>query len=74
MKQSTRVLTFLIIVEAGIAALWWWLIASLKTGDLRPSGSMAHTISTVSSTLGGVMGVIAGVLLVVWFFLRRSGK
>ncbi len=73
MSRSSRVLAVLVVVECGLALLWWWLLDGLRSGRLKASGgNIAEAVATVSSTLGGVMGVIAGVALVTAFVLRRK--
>lgn len=74
MKPSARVILLLVIVELGLAGLWWYLLDALRTGQLRPSGSMAEAVSTTSSMLGGAMGVVAGLFLVTALVLRRRGR
>lgn len=74
MKPSTRVLILFVIVEAGLAGLWWYLLQALRTGELRPAKSLAETVGTVSTMLGGAMGAIAGVMLVVIIVLRLRGR
>jgi len=74
MKRSTWVLILLVVFEICLAGLWLWLMAGLRSGDLTPSGDPAEAVATVSETLGMVMGVLGGVMLVVWFALRRKGN
>lgn len=73
MQRSTRILILLVIFELCLAGLWLWLMAGLRAGDLRPAGDPAETVAVVSQTLGAVMGVLAGVMLTIWFVLRRKG-
>lgn len=72
MKKSTRILALLIAFEACLGLLWWWLMAGLRSGEFTPSGDAADTAATLSSTIGGAMGVLAGVMLAIWFVLRRG--
>jgi len=74
MKRSTRLGIVLVVIEAGLAALWMWLLSGLRSGDLKPSGTAAEAAATVSSTIGGVMGALGGVLLVAIVVLRRKGN
>lgn len=72
MSRSFRVLALLVVVECGLAVLWWWLLDGLRSGRLNATGgNVAEAVATISSTLGGVMGVIAGVMLVTAFVVRR---
>lgn len=74
MKPSTRVLILFIVVEAGLAGLWWYLLQALRTGELRPARSLTEAVGTVSTTLGSAMGVIAGVMLVAIIVLHLRGR
>ncbi len=61
------------MVECGLAVLWWWLLDGLRSGRLQATGgNVAEAVATVSSTLGGAMGAIAGVMLVAAFVVRRK--
>ncbi len=72
MSRSFRVLTVLVVVECGLAILWWWLLDGLRSGRLNATGgNVAEATATISSTLGGAMGVIAGMMLVTAFVVRR---
>lgn len=73
MKRSTRILILLVVFEICLAALWLWLMAGLRSGDLHAAGDPAETVAVVSQTLGAAMGVLGGVMLTIWFVLRRKG-
>ena len=73
MSRSSRVLAVLVVVECGLAVLWWWLLDGLRSGRLTANGgNVAEAAATMSSNLGGAMGVIAGVMLVTAFVVRRK--
>lgn len=72
MRKSTRILLLLAIVQLGLAGLWWWLLAGLKSGDLQAAGDPAETVATVSSTIGGIMGALVAIFLLVWWATRRK--
>lgn len=74
MKRSNRILLVLAVIEFGLAGLWLWLVGSLKSGELQASVDPAEAVATISSTLGGAMGVFAGVCLAIWWVLRRKGE
>jgi len=63
-----------IFFELCLAGLWAYLILQLKTGGLHASTTPEDAISTISSTLGGVMGLLGGVLIVVYFVLRKKER
>ncbi|MCZ8163885.1 MAG: hypothetical protein O9315_17920 [Beijerinckiaceae bacterium] len=74
MKPSLRVMILLIVIELGLAGLWWYLLDALRTGELRPARSLAETVDTISVILGSAMGLVGGLLLVIWFVLRRRNR
>lgn len=73
MKRSTRLVAALGLAEFGLAGIWYWLIASLNSGQLTAATNPIETITTVSSTIGGVMGLLAGLCGVAWLTMRRRG-
>jgi hypothetical protein len=72
MNPSKRVLIVGIVIELLLFGLGAYLILQLKTGGLRASTTTEDAISTITSTLGGVMGALAGVLILVYFVLRKK--
>jgi hypothetical protein len=74
MKPSNRILIAGIIIELGLGALGAFLLFQLRTGGLKSSTSSADTISTITSVLGGAMGLLGGLLLVVYIILRKRGS
>lgn len=74
MAPSRRILLLGIIIEAGLAGLAWFLFTQLRTGAMQPSGTVEEAVSTILQTLGSVMGALAGVLIAVWFVLRRRER
>jgi cytosine/uracil/thiamine/allantoin permease len=71
MNPSKRVLIVGIVIELGLAALGAYLLFQLKTGGLHAATTPEEAASTITSTLGGVMGALAGVLIVLYFVLRK---
>ena len=74
MNPSKRVLIVGIFFELCLAALWAYLLFQLKTGGLHASTTTEEAVSAISSTLGGVMGALGGVLIVVYFVLRKKER
>ena len=74
MNPSKRVLILGIFFELCLAALWAYLLFQLKTGGLHASTTTEDAIGTISSTLGGVMGLLGGVLIFVYFVLRKKER
>ncbi len=74
MAPSKRILVLGIIVELGLAALAWFLISQLQSGAMQPSGTVEEASATILQVLGTVMGALGGVLIVVYFVLRRKER
>lgn len=71
MTPSTRLLIALLLVELGLAGLWYWLVAGIMSGDFRTAVPAGQAITTISSTIGGAMGLFAVLALVVWVVRGR---
>lgn len=74
MKPSNRILFIGVTIELLLAGIAYFLLTQLATGGLKPSTTVAEAASTVTSTLGGVMGAIGGVVLVAFVVLKRRGS
>lgn len=74
MAPSKRILILGLIIEAGLAGLAYYLVNQLRTGAMQPNGTLEEAVGTILQTMGQVMGALAGVLIVVWFVLRRKER
>lgn len=74
MKKSTRALVGLLIIEALLFAGAVWMVVQVQTGAWQATVSKAEAISTITSGVGGIMGVVAVVLLLAFAFHRRNGN
>lgn len=74
MAPSKRILILGVIIELALAALGWFLISQLQSGSMQPSGTVEEASATILETIGQVMGGLGGVLLVVYFVLRRKER
>jgi hypothetical protein len=72
MKKSIRVLLAGMAIELLILLGGAFMIFQLERGALTPAGSMEETVSTITTTLGGAMGVIGGLVLVLFIVARRA--
>ena len=72
MNPSKRIVIVGIVIELCLAAFWAYLLFRLKTGGLHAATTPEEAASTISSTLGGVMGALGGVLVVVYVLLRKK--
>ena len=73
MKRSSRVLLAGVVIELLLAGIAIWLVSGISDGTMSTTVSPQEATTTVTSTIGGVMGVLAGVLGVAWFVMRRRG-
>ena len=74
MPPSKRILIFGVIIEIGLAVLGWFLISQLQSGAMQPSGTVEEASATILQVLGTAMGGLGGVLIVVYFVLRRKER
>lgn len=72
MQPSKRILILGIVFEIALAALAWYLISQLRSGAMQPSGTLEEAVTTITQVIGGVMGGLGGLLIVVYFVLRRK--
>jgi hypothetical protein len=74
MQPSKRVLIVGIFFEICLAAFWAYLLLQLKTGGLHAATTPEEAASTISSTLGAVMGVLGAVLVFLYIVLRKKER
>jgi hypothetical protein len=74
MKRSTRILLAGLVIELFLFGIGAFLINQLKTGAMRPATSMEEAITGITSTLGTVIGGLAGIILVLYFFARSKER
>ena len=74
MKPSNRVLIVGMAIELGLAALGAYLLFQLKSGGMTSATSPEEAASMIVSLLGMVMGGLGGLLVVIFFVLRRRGS
>lgn len=74
MKKSTRILIAFVTIEAFLGAIWWWLLSNLQSGNFTAAGDPAETVATVSSIIGGAMGLFGALCLVTWFAAQRRER
>jgi hypothetical protein len=71
MKRSSRILLVGLVLEMLLVGIGAWLINQLKIGAMQPTNSVEETVSVITSTLGTAIGVVAG-LVIVLFLVARS--
>jgi hypothetical protein len=74
MKPSRRILLLGIFLELMLAGLGWYLLTQIATGGMKTVTSAAEASQTIGSVIGMVMGGLGGLLLVIYFLLKRRGS
>ncbi len=74
MKRSTRILFVLALIEALLAAIWFWLVSGIASGTMTVSGDPGAAVKTISSIMGGIMGLTAVAALLAAITMRRHGN
>ena len=72
MKPSMRILLVGAVIELGLAGLCWFLVNQLRTGAMQPSGTLEEAVATIFQIFGSIIGGLFGLLVVVFFVLRRK--
>ena len=74
MKKSSRILILAMALEAMLLGICLWLLSGIANGSLRLAVSEAEAVSTITTIMGGAMGLVAGVLGVTWFVIRKRER
>lgn len=72
MKQSTRALVGLVVLDALLLAGMAWLVMQVKTGSFN-APDPAEAIRRITTIGGGAIGIVT-VILGMAFFLHRSNS
>jgi hypothetical protein len=74
MTRSTRLVAGLLLIETILAGLWYWLVAGILSGDLQTAVPMWQAITTVSTYIGGAMGLFAALALTIWILMKKQRR
>ncbi|WP_219893708.1 hypothetical protein [Aquisediminimonas profunda] len=74
MKPSKRILILCGVFETLLAALGLYLLAQISSGAMTTTTSPAEAAKTITSVLGAAMGGLGGLMLVMYFVLKRRGS
>ena len=72
MKKSTRALTGMAVLDALLVAGAAWMAFQVKSGTWN-TPDPAATITEITRTAGGGIGIVTALLLVVFVVHRRRG-
>lgn len=73
MKRSNRLLIALVVIELLLAGIAMWLLSGISSGSMNTSVPPAEAATTITSTIGAIMGGLAGIIGFAWFVMRRKG-
>lgn len=73
MKKSTRALVGLVVLELVVLAGAWWLVGQVQSGAIQ-APDPAEAIARISEVTGGVMAVLAVVLILAFITHKRRGN
>ncbi len=71
MSYKARVLVIVVIVEAGLAGLWWYLA---RYGMANPDRVTSDFQVVVGQTLGMAMGGFLGLSLILFLIAARNDR
>ena len=71
MSYKTRVLIIVVIVEAALAGLWWWLA---RYGMANPGRVTGDFQAVVGQTLGMAMGGFLGLSVILFLIAARNDR
>ena len=72
MKKSTRALAGMVVFDALLVAGAAWMVMQVQTGTWN-APDLAATITEITRTAGGAIGIVSAVLLVAFVVHRRRG-
>ena len=72
MKKSIRVLAGMVVIDALLVAGAAWMVRQVQTGTWN-TPDPAATITEITRTAGGAIGIVTAVLLVAFVVHRRGG-
>ena len=72
MKKSNRALAGMVVLDALLAAGAAWMVMQVKS-DTWNAPDLAATITEITRTAGGAIGIVSAVLLVAFVVHRRRG-
>jgi len=73
MRKSTRALVGLVGMDLALAAGAAWMVWQVRTGAWN-APDPAASISQITSTAGGAIGIVTAVLLLAFVVHRRRGN
>ena len=72
MRKSTRALVGAVAINLPLLAGAAWMVAQVKSGAWR-TADPGEAIVRITTTFGGVIGLVTGLLLAVFIIRRLQG-
>ncbi|MBZ9908620.1 hypothetical protein FJ872_09610 [Mesorhizobium sp. B2-5-9] len=71
MSKKARVILVMIIIEAALAGIWWYLA---RYGMTNPDRVTADFQAVVGQTMGMAMGGLLGIGFILFFVAARNDR
>lgn len=71
MSKTTRVILTAVIIEAGLAGIWWYLA---RYGMANPDRVASEFQEVVGKTMGMAMGAFLGLCVILFFVAARNDR
>ena len=71
MSKKARLVIVLVVIEAALAGLWWYLA---RYGMANPDRVTADFQQVVGQTMGMVMGGVLGLGVILFFVAARNDR
>ncbi|MFK0687422.1 hypothetical protein ACFX5Q_04310 [Mesorhizobium sp. IMUNJ 23033] len=71
MSKKARLILVLVIIEAALAGLWWYLA---RYGMENPDRVTAEFQQVVGQTMGTAMGALLGLGVILFFVAARNDR
>ncbi|UVK36343.1 hypothetical protein LHFGNBLO_003253 [Mesorhizobium sp. AR10] len=71
MSKKARLILVMVIIEAALAGLWWYLA---RYGMANPDRVTADFQQVVGQTMGTAMGALLGLGVILFFVAARNDR
>jgi len=71
MSKKARLILVMVIIEAALAGLWWYLA---RYGMANPDRVTAEFQQVVGQTMGMAMGALLGLGVILFFVAARNDR
>lgn len=71
MSKRMRIVIAFVLIEGLLAGLWWWLAQYARA---NPDRVTADQPVVLGETIGGAMGLVAGLSLVLFFVAWKNDR